>query len=166
MSVYWITGFSGAGKTTIAKLFYKQVSLLKNNVALLDGDILREIMGGKDGYTAKDRLALAYRYAKLSKMLSDQNVDVIIATISMFDEVRKWNRDNIFNYVEIYIKTPIEVLIERDQKGIYSNNVDNVMGFNVEADEPKSPDIVLLNDSSKSPNEIMNEMLEKIGKIQ
>ena len=166
MRVYWITGFAGAGKTTIARLLYKHISLLKKNVVLLDGDALREIMGGKDGYKTQDRLALAYRYAKLSRMLSEQNIDVIIATISMFDEVRKWNRENISNYLEIYIKVPAQVLIERDQKNLYSKNIENVVGFNIKADEPKTPDIVLLNDSSKLPNEILNEMLEKINKIQ
>ena len=98
-------------------------------------------------------------------MLSEQGIHVVIATISMFNEVREWNRKNIVDYVEIYIKVPLKILIKRDQKNLYSNNADNVMGFNVDAEEPLNPDITLLNDGSKSSEEITSQLKILIKKI-
>jgi len=159
MAVYWITGLSGAGKTTIGREYYLYLKSSIDNVVFLDGDELREIMGGDFGYELLERKRLAHSYAKLSKMLSDQRIHVVIATISMFNEVREWNRCNIENYVEIYIKVPIEILIERDQKNLYSKNKKNIVGFNIHMEEPLNPDIVIFNDGLKSPKELVAKML-------
>lgn len=152
-TVYWITGLSGAGKTTIGKLLHNRIKENKKNVVFLDGDVLREIFGNDLGYSIEDRKKSAMRNSKLCKVLSEQDIDVICATISMFDECRNWNRKNINNYREIYVKVPMEVLIKRDQKGIYSGalkgEIKNVMGVDIEFEEPKNPDIVVLNDGSK-----------------
>jgi adenylylsulfate kinase-like enzyme len=166
MAVYWITGFSGAGKSTIGYEYYLHLISSGANVVFLDGDELRLVMGGEHGFAPHERKKLAYRYARLSKMLSDQSVHVVIATISMFNEVREWNRQNIIDYVEIYIKVPLEVLIKRDQKNIYSNNETNVVGLNVQAEEPITPDIVLLNDGVKSPKEITDQLIILVKKIK
>jgi len=163
MSVYWITGLSGAGKTTIGYEYYLYLKSTLNNVIFLDGDELREIMGGDFGYELDERKRLAYCYARISKMLSNQGNHVVIATISMFNEVREWNRDNIENYFEIYIKVPIEVLIQRDQKNIYSNKHKNVIGFNIQMEEPLNPDIVIFNDGKKSPQELAEKMYSNLN---
>ena len=115
-------------------------------------------MGVECGYEPSERKKLSYKYARLSKMLAEQDVHVVIATISMFSEVREWNRENIIDYVEIYIKVPLEILIKRDQKNLYSNNVDNLMGFNIDVEEPLNPDITILNDGSKSLEEISSQL--------
>jgi cytidine diphosphoramidate kinase len=163
MSVYWITGLSGAGKTTIGHEYYLYLKSTLNNVIFLDGDELREIMGGDFGYEVYERKRLAYCYARISKMLSDQGNHVVIATISMFNEVREWNRDNIENYFEIYIKVPIEILIQRDQKNIYSNKDKNVIGINIQMEEPLNSDIVILNDGKKSPQELAEKMYSDLN---
>jgi len=165
MAVYWITGLSGAGKSTIGYEYYLHMKSLGDSVVFLDGDDLRLIMGIECGYEPSERKKLSYRYARLSKMLSEQGIHVVIATISMFNEVREWNRKNIVDYVEIYIKVPLKILIKRDQKNLYSNNADNVMGFNVDAEEPLNPDITLLNDGSKSSEEITSQLKILIKKI-
>ena len=154
MSVYWFTGLSGAGKTTIGYEYYLYRKSLGDSIVFLDGDTLRLVMGVECGYELSERKKLAYKYARLSKMLAEQDVHVVIATISMFSEVREWNRENIIDYVEIYIKVPLEILIKRDQKNLYSNNVDNVVGFNIDIEEPLNPDVTILNDGSKSLEEI------------
>jgi adenylylsulfate kinase-like enzyme len=162
MAVYWITGLSGAGKSTIGREYYLHMKSKGMCMTFLDGDDLRLIMGVEGGYKPSERKKLSYKYAKLSKMLSDQGVHVVIATISMSHEVREWNRKNISDYVEIYIKVPLKILIERDQKNLYSQNVSNVIGFNVDVEEPLNPDIVLLNDNSNSLKEITQELIKKI----
>ena len=91
----------------LGKLLYKSIKYNKDNVILLDGDELRELYGSKD-YSYEGRKLLSIKYCKLCKMLSDQGIDVICCTISMFDECRNWNRENISNYKEIYLKVSID----------------------------------------------------------
>jgi len=165
-SLYWLTGLSGAGKTTIGRLFYSTLNKTKNNIVYLDGDVLREIFGGSQDYSPLERKNLAMRYSRLCKMLNEQNIDVVIATISMFHEVRDWNRENINNYKEIYIKVPIDILIERDQKQLYSRalkgEVEHVMGIDVEIEEPINPDVVILNDGSITPDSMVHLLVNQL----
>lgn len=157
-NVYWITGLSGAGKTTVSKALYNKLKSKKDNVVFLDGDILRDVFGNDLGYTKEDRLKSAMRNSRLCKILSEQGIDVICATISMFDEVRKYNRDNILGYKEIYLSVSLEVLKERNQKKLYSDG-SNVVGMDIEFEAPKCPDIVIENDGSISIEEITNKLL-------
>ena len=87
-AVYWITGLAGVGKSTLAKHLYETLKLLKPNVVLLDGDNIREVFDHDLGYSSEERLKSARRNSRLSKLLSDQGIDVICATISLFHEFR------------------------------------------------------------------------------
>jgi len=164
--VCWITGLSGAGKTTIGNYFVEELKLHFPNVVFLDGDDLRELFGAQIGHTLDERLNLAKRYSRLCKMLSDQEIIVVCATISMFHEVRKWNRKNITNYFEVYIRTPKNILIERNSKGIYKNANDeglpNVVGIDLHFEEPENPDITIDNDGRFRIEEISSQLLNKI----
>lgn len=156
--VFWITGLPGAGKSTIGKLLFKKLKNDHPNTVYLDGDVFREILGDDRGYDAKDRRKLAMLYGRFCHMLSDQGINVVCATVSMFHDARNWNRENITNYVEIYLKVPIKVLIARDQKQLYSRamkgEIKNVIGIDMEMEEPKYPDIVFINDESQSLDRI------------
>ena len=102
-NLYWFTGLSGAGKTTVASIFYKTLKKSKDCIIFLDGDALRELLTDEQLYSKVERKKLAMRYSILCKMFIDQGIDVVIATISMFHEVKEWNRCNIKNYiVELY----------------------------------------------------------------
>lgn len=160
-AVYWITGLSGAGKTTVAKQLFDYLKEYKDNVVLLDGDILREVFGNDLGYTNEDRKISAMRNSKLCKMLSDQGFDTIIATISMFDFCREWNREHIDKYLEIFLDVPIEVLIDRDQKQLYSKFTENsVVGISLECEMPRNPDLTIKNDGSIQPNEVASQIIK------
>lgn len=102
-TLYWITGLSGAGKTTIGNRLYYQMKQKCINTVILDGDILKKIAGKDLGYGREERLERAYRYCALCMLLTNQGINVIICTIAMFDEIRDWNRQNIENYVEIFL---------------------------------------------------------------
>lgn len=145
--VIWITGLSASGKTTLANELVCKLKVSNENVLLLDGDELRTIFNTTQNcnfYQRADRLALALQYSRLCQMLSDQGMTVVIATISLFKEVHQWNRENLPNYFEIYLKVPMEELKSRDPKGIYKRfelgEISHVAGLDIEIDEPESPD--------------------------
>ncbi len=166
-AVYWITGLSGAGKTTIGRLFYERLKRESPGTVFLDGDTLREVFGDGLGYTEPDRRKCAMRYARLCRMLQRQGLNVICCTISMFHEVRGWNRENIENYREIYVKASMETLMKRDQKGLYSGKTKekekDVAGVHFPFEEPKSPDLVLENDGRCSPEEQAAKICERFS---
>ena len=85
-TVYWFTGMAGAGKTTIAKIFYKNLKKKKQDVIFLDGDSLRKIFGNDLGYTRVDRKKRAMRNARLCQFLSEYGLDVVCDTISLFHD--------------------------------------------------------------------------------
>ena len=163
-NVYWITGLSGAGKTTIGKLLYNRIKDKKDNVIFLDGDVLREVYQTKD-YSNEGRLNLALQHGRLCKMLSEQGIDVVICVIAMYDECRQWNHDNIENYHEIYLRVSIDELIRRDQKQLYSRvlkkEISNVMGMDIPFEEPKNPEVIIDNNGNDSPEQIINKISEK-----
>lgn len=160
-TVYWITGLSGAGKTTIGSRLYADIKKVKDNVVFLDGDALREIYQD-DNYSGEGRKKLASQHGRLCRMLSEQGIDVVICVIAMFDECRKWNRESISNYKEIYLYADMSELIRRDQKKLYSRalkkEISNVMGIDISFEEPKFPDIIIDNSGQKTPEEVVEEI--------
>lgn len=159
--LYWVTGLSGAGKTTVGTALYNYLKNKKDNVLLLDGDKLREVYRTTD-YSQEGRKALAYQHSRLCKMLTEQGIDVVICLIAMYEECREWNRKNIENYHEIYLKVSIEELIRRDQKQLYSkaleNKEANVLGINAPFEEPKCPELVIENNGDMTPEEIVKNI--------
>lgn len=151
--VYWLTGLSGAGKTTIGRLWYKKLRAAGEAVVFLDGDELRQVFGNDLGFTREDRLKSAMRNARLCALLACQGITVVCCTISMFDSVREWNRKNITGYFEIYVKVSMETLRHRDQKGLYGREEQDVAGVHFQVEEPKRPDLVLENDGQRTPEE-------------
>jgi len=149
--VVWITGLSGAGKSTLAVALTQRLRDSGVASVLLDGDELREIFGSVapnvHNHGREGRLNLAMQYAQLCRLIAQQGLTVVIATISLFHEVHNWNRINLPGYFEIYLKVPIEELRRRDPKGIYrrfdSGELTHVAGLDLSIDEPKSADWVV-----------------------
>lgn len=164
--LFWITGLSGAGKTTIGTILYQRLKERYPNTVLFDGDVLRQVFGNDLGYSKEERFACAMRYARLCKLLTEQGIIVVCCTISMFDEVRKWNRENIEAYTEVYIEVPMEILEQRNQKNLYDDvkkgTAENVVGMDLELELPVNPDIVLQNDGAKRPEEMGEELWRQV----
>lgn len=159
--LYWITGLSGAGKTTIGSALYYALREKKDNVVILDGDVLKNLVGS--GYSESERVERAKKYSAICKMLVDQGITVIICTVAMFESIRQWNRKHIERYVEIFLEVPLEVLQKRDKKGLYSGQkegkVHNVVGMDIEVEFPKNPDIVIRNDGSIGVKDCIKEIM-------
>lgn len=160
-TVYFFTGLSGAGKTTIGGLFHRRLKATKPNVVLLDGDEIRTAFGEDVGYTHSERLRWAGRIFRVGRLLAGQGIDVVVCSIAMYESVRQWNRENIPNYKEIYIKVSKDTLMRRNQKGLYTAGK-NVVGIDLPFDEPQNPDIVLPNDGERTPLELVEQLEQEL----
>ena len=156
-TVYFFTGLSGAGKTTVGSLFYRRLKNTKPNAVYLDGDEIRVAFGEDVGYTNDERLRWAGRIFRVCRLLSDQGIDVVCCSIAMYQSVRAWNRANIPNYKEIYLRVKPETLLARNQKGLYTGG-HNVVGVDLPFDEPKTPDLIIQNDGERTPLEAVEEI--------
>src|SRR5215475_2078392 len=166
-NVYWITGLSCSGKTTLGRLLCDRLRRSGRACVQLDGDQLREAFDNDLGHGIIDRRRSARRYSGLSRMFAEQGIDVVCSTISLFHDVQRWNRANIQNYYEILMRAPLQVLIARDGKGLYrgalSGEIDDVVGIDLPAQEPEHPDIVIDNDGSQSPAALIDMLTVALG---
>jgi adenylylsulfate kinase len=170
--VIWITGLSGSGKSTLATEVVARLRTAGEPVIMLDGDEMREVLGAtksnSENHGKEGRLALAMRYAKLCKLIASQGAVVVCSTISMFEEVHSWNRENQPSYFEVYLKVPLSELKKRDPKGIYkrfdSGELKNVAGLDLSVDEPNSPDILFSFEENLKVSTMTDEMIIKIRK--
>ncbi len=165
--LFWITGLSGSGKTTFAKILTERLGQNKRKAVLIDGDVIREIFGYSSDYSAQSRLEVAYKYSKLSAFLVNSGIDVVCSTISLFHEIHDWNRSNIGDkYIEILIKTEMSELIKRDSKQIYSRakngELKNVVGIDIEAEFPKNPNLILDNPSIKDLQNCAESLIREL----
>jgi cytidine diphosphoramidate kinase len=162
--VYWITGLAGAGKTSISQLLYARLKERSDGVVMLDGDRLREAFGHDLGYSPADRYTSAMRYAGLCRLLAEQGLDVVCATISMFHACRAWNREHIANYYEIYVRVSAATLAARNQKGLYTGarqgQVRDVVGLDMAFEAPLQPDLIVDNEGQMPLEAIVAQILQ------
>lgn len=155
MTVTWIIGLSGAGKTTVAREVVRQLRDDGTHVVQLDGDGLREVWGDDLGHTSADRLVNAWRICRLCKFLDRQGVDVVCAILSLFAETREWNRRELSRYVEVFLDVPMEELKARDPRGLYraaaEGRASDVAGVDLPFDRPRGSDLVLDNGADADP---------------
>ena len=147
--VFWITGLSGAGKSTVGERLWRQLRAAGRGAIFLDGDELRATIAEDLGHLIHDRRRSAMRNGRLCRLLAEQGIDVVCATISMFRDVQQWNRAHIPGYFEIYLRVPMAEIERRDPKGIYAcarrGKAANVVGIDIAVEEPEAPDVVLEN---------------------
>lgn len=165
--IIWVIGLAGAGKTIIGREIYNYLKQKHSNTVFLDGDIIRDIMANDLGHTHADREKNGWRICKLCKHLDDQNINVVTCILSNFQEQRDWNRKNFSKYKEIYIDVPMEVLIKRDQKGLYtsvlSGKINNVVGIDIPFNKPNNPDLIINNSEiTKDFKLLAKNSLEKL----
>jgi cytidine diphosphoramidate kinase len=150
--IVWVIGLGGAGKTTIGRAAFGHLRARRAATVFLDGDDVREIMGGDLGHTREDRYRNAWRIARLCHYLDRQGIDVICSILSIFQEHRDWCRQHSKRYFEVFIDVEMKVLEARDQKGLYSGAraglVANVVGIDMPWDKPTSADLVIENSTS------------------
>ena len=169
-SVIWITGLSGAGKTSVASQLVTLLRSTGSNVVFLDGDQLRNVFGlvepSEVNHGRESRLSIAIQYSRLCQLISNQGLIVVIATISLFREVHQWNRNNLDRYFEVYLKVPIAELRLRDPKKIYerfdAGQMKNVAGLDFDVDEPTNADMTIDFNESLTAEQIALDVCAKV----
>jgi len=163
--LFWITGLSGAGKTSIGNKIKKDISKIYGPTLIISGDNLRSIFGLK-GYDYQDRLIILRKYNKFAKYIANQIINLIFAVVGMVDEIRLWNRKNIDNYIEIYVKSKIKNIKKQNKKRIYhQKRPGKIIGIDIKAELPKNPDITINNSFNLSVDEISKRLFKRINKL-
>lgn len=143
----WFTGLSGAGKTTLSRAVYVEIRRRGLRAEWLDGDILRTNFSSELGYSKKDRDTNVRRIGFVSHLLNKNDVAAVVAAIAPYEEARRQNRDLLGQYVEVYCKCPLDVLRERDPKGLYkladAGKIPYFTGVSDPYEPPVDPDIVV-----------------------
>lgn len=163
--VFWITGLSGSGKSTIGEYLKKMINKKYGKTIIIHGDNVRNIFQLKF-YTKTKRLKLGKSYSDLCRLLTQQNINVIFTTVGLFNELFLYNRKNLKNYIEIYIKTNIEKLKKNKSKTFYKVKTSNVWGLDLKPQFPKKPDIMIQNNFNVSPMMLAKKIFEKINSIK
>jgi adenylylsulfate kinase len=153
----WFTGLSGAGKTTIADLVEAELRRRGHKVEVLDGDVVRTHLSKGLGFSKEDRDTNIRRIGWVCEVLTRNEIIAIAAAISPYREVRDEVRANIGDFVEVYVEAPIEVLAERDVKGLYKKALaGEITGFTGVSDPyepPLEPEVVCHTDGRETPEE-------------
>lgn len=166
--VIWFIGLSGSGKTTLATELFNRLKASVKNLVLLDGDALRVLWGDNPGHDMTGRYINAQRISHLTKFLSDQNIHVVAAVLSIFPQWQRWNRKHIDNYYEVFLDIPIDILKQRDTKKLYSRaekgEINNVVGIDIDFPKPASPDLVITAEiQDKGVNSNVDMILERLN---
>lgn len=148
--VFWMTGLSGAGKTTIALAMIAKLHERGVKIERLDGDVVRESLTRDLGFTAEDRAKNIERVTFVAKLLSRNGIGCVCSFISPYQSVRDSVRANTTNFIEVFVDAPLEVVIDRDVKGLYvkaiAGEIPNFTGISDPFEAPQNPDLHIRTD--------------------
>ncbi len=157
----WFTGFSGAGKSTIAEALTKELNSQGYNLEVLDGDEIRENLTKDLGFSKADRDTNIRRIGFVAKLLTRNGVIVLVPVISPYRAIREEIRQNISDFMEIFVNAPISVCEERDVKGLYkkvrAGEIKQFTGIDDPYEPPLNPEVECRTD--------LEELSESVAKI-
>jgi len=144
----WFTGLSGAGKSTLAEMVEKEIRARGRNVEILDGDVVRTNLSKGLGFSKEDRDTNIRRIGFVADLLTRNGVAVFTAAISPYRDIRNECREMIGeNFIEVFVKCPVEVCAERDVKGLYkkamAGEIPHFTGVSDPYEDPESPEVLV-----------------------
>ena len=141
----WFTGLSGSGKSTLSQLLYREMKRRGRRVELLDGDIIRSNFSQELGFSKRDRDINVKRIGFVAHLLNRNGVDCVVAAIAPYAEARATNRKLLDKYVEVFCDSPLEVVVQRDVKGLYkkalAGEILHFTGVSDPYETPQEPEI-------------------------
>jgi len=135
----WSTGLSSAGKSTISEAVYERLRAMGYRVEWLDGDAVRQHLSRGLGFSKEDRDENIRRIGFVAHLLTRNGIIVLVSAISPYRAVRDEMRRKIGNFLEVYVRAPLEVCEQRDLKGIYRRARAGEMHGVTGVDDPYEP---------------------------
>jgi sulfate adenylyltransferase/3'-phosphoadenosine 5'-phosphosulfate synthase len=164
----WLTGLSGAGKSTLAHSLESALRERQRHVEILDGDEVRENLSKGLGFSKEDRDTNIRRIAYVARLISRSGGVAITAAISPYREIRDEARANIGRFVEVFVRCPLDVLVERDVKGLYAKalrgEIKQFTGVSDPYEEPLAPEVVV-DSSVETPEESTAKVLKALESL-
>jgi adenylyl-sulfate kinase len=165
----WFTGLPCSGKTTIADRVAEVLQGRGLKVERLDGDMVRKGLTSDLGFSKEDRDENIKRVTYVAKLLTRNDVAVLATFVSPYRERRARTREEIGDFVEIYTRCPVEICIERDDKGMYkkaiAGEIKNFTGIDDPYEEPEDPELTLDTDTM-GVEECVQKVLDKLEELE
>jgi len=163
--VIWLTGLSAAGKSTLARALAEKLRAKGHRVEVLDGDEVRQALSPDLGFSKEDRELHNQRVIYLSKLLSRNGVTVIVPLISPYRHIREKAREQLDNFIEVWVKCSLTECIRRDPKGLYKKALDgeikDLTGLQDPYEEPVCPEVIV-DTEKQSVEECVEEIIKNI----
>src|SRR5437868_131292 len=165
----WFTGLSGAGKTTLARMIEIELRHRGHKVEVLDGDVVRTNLSKGLGFSKEDRDTNIRRIGFVCNLLARNDVIAIAAAISPYRDMRDEVRRETGAFVEVFVKCPIDVLAERDIKGLYkkalAGEIKHFTGIDDPYEEPLAPEIIVETDN-ETPEQSAARIIARLEELQ
>ena len=165
----WLTGLSGSGKSTLSALLADALRRRGRRVEVLDGDVVRTNLTQGLGFSKEDRDTNVRRIGWVCEVLSRNDVVAIAAVISPYRAVRDEVRSRIPRFVEVHMEAPVEVLADRDVKGLYqrarAGEIPTFTGLTDPYEPPLHPEVVCHSDGSETPEESAGRVVGKLEEL-
>ncbi len=160
--LFWIEGYSGSGKTSIAKKIKHSILKKYGPTILINGDDIRKIFKLKN-YSKESRFEVFKKYLFLAKLITNQNINLIFTVVGLNKKYNQLLKKNFKNLITILIQTNIKTLKKNKNNNTYKEKK-NIVGLDIKPSFPKY-NIIIKNDFKKSLNEISKNLSIKIKKI-
>ena len=165
----WMTGLSGSGKSTVTALLEQELRARGSRVEVLDGDVVRKHLTDGLGFSREDRDTNIRRIGWVCQILSRNDVVAIAAVISPYRAVRDDVRARIGRFVEVYMEAPLEVLVQRDVKGLYrkamAGEIKNFTGVDDAYEPPLHPEVTCYSDGRETPEQSAAKILARLEEL-
>lgn len=167
--VIWITGLSASGKTTLALAIRDLLKPRLPQLLVLDGDIVRKVLGSDLNYSEQDRTTQIGRLQGLARNLSEQGAVVVVAALYSHPDLLSWNRLNLLDYFEVYLEGTVTFLRTRDSKHLYAEalagQICDVVGVDIPPHIPLNPDLTFDAEHAPAPEEMARQVVARIAAL-
>jgi len=168
-SVIWVTGLSGAGKTTLCAAVQRKLKPLMPELLVFDGDGVRGALSQGLGYSEEERILQFHRMHALVDLVASQGMVVVAGSLYSNPELSAWNRASLPGYFEVYLKSSLETVTRRDSKGLYAKaskgEMSDVVGVDIPYLDPPEPDLVFDMDNPMSPDEMADVLIASAPRL-